>query len=213
MQARWRHQVVSNLGAGTLPFLAPKPVQTSSGRAKQGRSIHFTFPAIFAPFLPAKAEARDREGKCKSYVCISCQTYTPSVHAAAMAQAAGTGGRFWGLGLVVGSSLFVARSGRPDRSPPGSVGRHGRKAAATLTFHISCYLHPSLSSCWFRKRLSRPSGTPWSPRLPRPYSPVWGERCGASCRPANPRQNHPSRSREEGGFLPAKADPRTLSSD
>ena len=145
MQARWRHQAVSNLWAGTSPFFAPKPVQTSSGRAKQGRSIHFTFPAIFAPFLPAKAEARVREGKCKSYVCISCQTYTPSVHAAATAQAADTGGRFCGLCLTVGSSLFVTRSGHPNRSQPDSVGRRGRKAAATLTFHISCHVPSHVS--------------------------------------------------------------------
>lgn len=127
------------LWAGTSPFFAPKPIQASTSRAKQGRNIHFTFPAMFGPFLLAKAQVRDGEGECKSCVCISCQTYTPFVHAAAMAQAADTGGRFRGLGLVVGSSLFVARSGRPDRSPPDSVGRRGRKAAATLTFHISCH--------------------------------------------------------------------------
>lgn len=131
---------VSKLWAGTSPFFAPKPVQASTGKAKQGRSIHFTFPAMFAPFLPAKAEARDREGKCKSYVCISCQTYTRSVQAAIKDRGGRHRGRFRGFGLVTGSSLFVARFSRPDRSPPGSVGRRGRKAAATLTFHISCHL-------------------------------------------------------------------------
>ncbi len=162
----------------TSPFFAPERVQASADRANERRRIHSTFPAMFGPFLPANAAVRDGGWECKSYVCISCQTYTPSVQAAAMAQAAGIrGGRFWRLVLLVGSSLFVARSGRPDQSQAGSVGRRGCKAAAKLTFSISCHLHPSSPSCWFRKRLWRPAGA-----LVPPPAPTLQPRLGRAVR-------------------------------
>ena len=72
---------------------------------------------MFGPLLPANAEARGGGWECKSYVCISCQTYIPPfARTVALVQAAGTNGLFRGCSQVVGYSLFAAQSDPLGRS-------------------------------------------------------------------------------------------------
>lgn len=72
-----RHEQVRSWLPSTSPFFALGRVQASTSRANERRRIHSTFPAIFGPFLPANTAVRAGGWECKTYVCISCQTYTP----------------------------------------------------------------------------------------------------------------------------------------
>jgi hypothetical protein len=74
-----RHEQVRSWLTSTSPFFALRRVQTSTSRANERRRIHSTFPAMFGLLRPANAAAHAGEWECKSYVCISCQTYTPTL--------------------------------------------------------------------------------------------------------------------------------------
>jgi hypothetical protein len=75
------------------------------------------FPPCSALFCLQMLRRVPRVGSVKNYVCISCQTYTPPFASTeALVQAAGTNVLFRDFGQVMGSSLFVAKSGLFDRS-------------------------------------------------------------------------------------------------
>ena len=71
-----RHEQVRSWLPSTSPFFALRRVQASTSGAKERRRIHSTFPAMFGLLCPANAAVRAGGWECKTYVCISCQTYT-----------------------------------------------------------------------------------------------------------------------------------------